>query len=140
VLLLLLNFYKILTQVVPGLAAPGVANTIAAPRSLSLIFSMVFSMIASSRSAAPRWVAPQQCRATEGGTAAVLRQALLPCLPHHSLWRRTPAAPRPVAPHHCRATPSGAAGLELKIMLKIMLEIKLKLKITNISANMLKIK
>jgi hypothetical protein len=70
----------------------------------------------------------------------VLHRALLPSLPRHSLWHRTPVAPRPVAPHRCRATPSGAAGLELEIKLKIILEIKLKLQITNISANMLKIK
>jgi hypothetical protein len=148
VLLVLLNFFKMMTQFVPRLAAPGVANT----------------------SAAPWREAPQACHATQPGAAAVLRhsswrrnhprRALQLCLPCRSRWRRMPAAPRAMAPHLCRATLSGAAGLELKIMLKIklkssksqtywqtcsisssiqqtksilanMLKIKLKLKITN---------
>jgi hypothetical protein len=49
-------------------------------------------------------VAPQLCRATAGGAAAMpaaLLPAQQPCLPRHLLWRRTPAAPPTVALHHC---------------------------------------
>jgi hypothetical protein len=49
--------------------------------------------------AAPQTLAPHACRATRGGAAPLPRQALLPCLPCHWRWRRTPAAPHAMAPH-----------------------------------------
>jgi hypothetical protein len=122
---------------------------------LSLLFSMILSMFSTSRPAAPQRVARQRLVRRHGGwrgrravpdlvarqtrqqgpTAA--RQALLR---RHPPWRGTAAAPPAVVRHCCSATLHGTASLGLENMLKIMLKNMLKLKITNISANMLKIK